>query len=113
MSNTVRRVRLCSADDVEPGGAMQVVPEGLPPVAVFRVGDAFYCTQDKCTHAGASLGDEGSLEGYVVECAWHEGRFDVRTGAVCARPPEQALQTYAVVVEDGAVFIDVATATPE
>jgi nitrite reductase/ring-hydroxylating ferredoxin subunit len=77
----------------------------LPPIAVFRVGDEYFCTQDACTHAGASLGDEGTLEGHIVECSWHEGRFDVRTGAVCAAPPDCGLKTYPVSVDDGVVYI--------
>jgi p-cumate 2,3-dioxygenase ferredoxin subunit len=108
MSEAKSRVRLCAVDDIEPGEMLQVTSPGLPPLAVYRVNDEeFYCTQDMCTHGHASLSDEGDLEGYIVECSWHEGKFDVRSGQPCALPCTEALKTYAVVVADGDVLIDV------
>jgi p-cumate 2,3-dioxygenase ferredoxin component len=102
-----RRIRLCEVDELADGEAMQVTPDDHAALAVFRVGSDFYCTQDKCTHAGASLGAEGSLDGHVVQCSWHEGRFDVRTGQVCAPPCQIALRTYPVVIEAGTVYAEV------
>jgi p-cumate 2,3-dioxygenase ferredoxin component len=108
MSEPKSRVRLCAVDDVETGAMLQVSPPGLPPLAVYRVTDAeFYCTQDLCTHGNASLSDEGDLQGYIVECSWHEGKFDIRSGQPCALPCTEALKTFPVVVDGGAVFIDV------
>jgi p-cumate 2,3-dioxygenase ferredoxin subunit len=34
----------------------------------------------------ASLGDEGALDGYVIQCTWHDGKYDIRTGKVLAPP---------------------------
>jgi p-cumate 2,3-dioxygenase ferredoxin component len=108
MSDAKSRVRLCAVDDIESGAMLQVGAPGLPPLAVYRVGDAeFYCTQDLCTHGNASLSDEGDLQGYIVECSWHEGKFDIRSGRPCALPCTEALKTFPVIVADGAVFIDV------
>jgi nitrite reductase/ring-hydroxylating ferredoxin subunit len=100
------RLRLCAADDIEPGEMLQVIVPGLPQLAVYRVSeDEFYCTQDMCTHGNASLADEGDLEGYIVECSWHEGKFDIRTGLPCALPCTEPLKTFPVVVQDGAVML--------
>ena len=107
MSGSKKRVRVCTADDVDEGGMLQVTPAGLSALCVYHVGDEFYCTQDMCTHGNASLGDEGDLEGFIVECSWHEGKFDIRTGQPCALPCTEPLKTYPVVVEDGDVFIEV------
>jgi p-cumate 2,3-dioxygenase ferredoxin subunit len=108
MSEPKSRVRLCAIEDVETGAMLQVSPPGLPPLAVYRVtDDEFYCTQDLCTHGNASLSDEGDLQGYIVECSWHEGKFDIRSGQPCALPCTEALKTFPVVVDGGAVFIDV------
>jgi p-cumate 2,3-dioxygenase ferredoxin component len=108
MSEGKSRVRLCAVDDVETGAMLQVGAPGLPALAVYRVGaEEFYCTQDLCTHGNASLSDEGDLQGYIVECSWHEGKFDVRSGQPCALPCTEALKTFPVTVEAGAVFIEV------
>jgi p-cumate 2,3-dioxygenase ferredoxin component len=107
MTEAKSRVRLCAVDDVEPGEMLQVNAPGLPALAVYRVEEEFFCTQDLCTHGNASLSDEGDLEGYIVECSWHEGKFDVRTGQPCALPCTEALRTFTVVVAGGEVFIEV------
>lgn len=85
---------------------LQVAVPGYPPLAVYRVNEAeFYCTDDTCTHGAASLADEGILEGYIVECSWHEGKFDVRTGQPCALPCTVPLKTYPVIVEGDEVVL--------
>ena len=38
-----------------------------------------------CTHMGGPL-NEGTLEGFEVQCPWHGSKFDVRTGQV-TKPP--------------------------
>lgn len=108
MSDAKRLIRVCSRDDVEPGAMLQVSLEGLPALAVYRLGEEFYCTDDLCTHGAASLSDEGDLNGYVIECTWHEGKFDIRTGQPCSLPCTVALKTYPVVLQDEEVFIEIA-----
>ena len=110
MSDAKRLVRVCARDDVDSGAILQVSVEGLPTLAVYRVGDEFYCTEDLCTHGAASLSDEGDLNGYVIECTWHEGRFDIRTGQPCALPCTVPLKAYPVVLQDEEVFIEIAEA---
>jgi len=108
MSESAGRKRVCSVADVESGAMISVDIEGLPRLAVYRVGEEFYCTQDMCTHGAASLSDEGDLNGYIIECTWHDGKFDVRTGAPCALPCTEALRTFPVSIEGGEVYIEVA-----
>ena len=48
-----------------------------------------------------------SQTGDVVECNFHNGQFDIRTGEVVSPPCMIAVKTYPAVVEGGAVFIDV------
>jgi len=54
-----------------------------------------------------SLGEEGSLEGHVIQCTWHNSKFDIRTGAVLGPPCTVPLKTYPVTLRDGAVFVEV------
>jgi nitrite reductase/ring-hydroxylating ferredoxin subunit len=105
----VKRTFVGKANDIPDGGARSV--DADPPVAVFRVGDRFYATADSCTHEEWSLGEEGELEGYEVTCSLHLARFDIRTGRALCLPATRALRTYAVVVEDGDVYIAEADAS--
>ena len=107
MTEPKGRIRLCSTADVKPGEMLGVEIDGLPKLALYRVGDEFYCSQDFCTHGSASLSDEGDLDGYIIECTWHDGKFDVRTGKPCALPCTEPLRVFPVTLDGGDVFIDV------
>ena len=100
-----KRVDLCAVEDVEDGSVIRVEAGDLT-VAVYRVDGEFYVTDDHCTHGPGSL-SEGYLDGYEIECDFHQGCFDIRTGAVTQPPCIVPIKTYAVVVEDGRVTIEV------
>jgi naphthalene 1,2-dioxygenase system ferredoxin subunit len=86
--------------------AVSDVPEGEPvPVevgdrqlALYRIGDEWFCTDNVCTHAFALLSD-GWLEGHVIECPLHNGQFDIRTGRGLCAPITDDLQTFPVRVD--------------
>jgi nitrite reductase/ring-hydroxylating ferredoxin subunit len=103
MSGT-KRVELCSADEVSPGTALKVETEGLT-LAVFNVGGEFFVTDDQCTHGPGSL-SEGYLEDEVIECNFHNGQFNVRTGEVVAPPCMVPIKTYPAMVVHGKVTIE-------
>lgn len=97
-------IDVCSTDDVKPGGVRLVETHGLA-LAVYHIEGRFFVTDDHCTHGPGSL-SEGWLEGFQIECDFHQGRFDVRTGEVIDPPPMVPVRTYAVVVEGDRVLID-------
>ncbi len=99
-----RLIELCAAADLADGEVMRVDADGHP-YAVYRVEGEFYVTDDSCTHGPGSL-SEGYLEGYEIECDFHQGCFDIRTGAVTAPPCMVPIGTYRVVVEAGQVKIE-------
>ena len=87
------------------GGTRKVEAGGLT-VAVYKVEGSIYVTDDHCTHGPGSL-SEGVLDGHEIECDFHQGCFDIRTGAVTAPPCVVPIKTYPVVVEDGRVTVEV------
>jgi anthranilate 1,2-dioxygenase ferredoxin subunit len=105
MSDTGSKVRLCSTDDVDWDSAIRV-EEGDLVLAVFNINGTFYVTDDACTHGPGSLAD-GYLEGHEIECDFHNGKFDVRTGEVTAPPCMIPIKTYKVVVENNDILIEV------
>jgi nitrite reductase/ring-hydroxylating ferredoxin subunit len=100
-----KRIELCNTDDVAPGTAFKVETEGLV-LAVFNVGGEFFVTDDCCTHGPGSL-SEGYIEDDVVECNFHNGQFNIRTGEVVAPPCMVPVKTYPAMVVDGRVTIEV------
>ena len=96
---------LCNTTQVEAGTGLQVILQGYPPLAVFHLNNGeFHVTADTCTHGNASLAD-GELEGEEVECPFHAGSFNVKTGAACSAPCHIPLRIYPSVVENGQVFL--------
>jgi nitrite reductase/ring-hydroxylating ferredoxin subunit len=98
------RIDLCSTADVAPGNALKVEAGDLI-LAVFNVEGEFYVTDDTCTHGPGSL-SEGYIEDEVVECNFHNGQFNIRTGEVVSPPCMIPIKTYRTVVEDGRVLIE-------
>jgi nitrite reductase/ring-hydroxylating ferredoxin subunit len=96
-------IKAGSVNDIAVGDV--VTFSGTPsPVALYRLEDGFYATQDTCTHAVASLSD-GYLEGDEIECPLHAGRFCVRTGAAKGFPADTPLAVYPVRVEGQDIFV--------
>jgi nitrite reductase/ring-hydroxylating ferredoxin subunit len=99
----VPRIPLCKTEDVPVGAARKVETAGLA-LAVYNVDAMFYVTDDACTHGPGSL-SEGVLEGDVIECNFHQGRFNVRAGELVLPPCMIPVKAYHTVVEDGVVWI--------
>jgi nitrite reductase/ring-hydroxylating ferredoxin subunit len=100
-----KRIDLCNVEEVAPGSAIKVETEGLV-LAVFNVGGEFFVTDDCCTHGPGSL-SEGYIEDDVVECNFHNGQFNIRTGEVVSPPCMVPVKTYPALVVDGKVTIEV------
>jgi nitrite reductase/ring-hydroxylating ferredoxin subunit len=94
---------LAETRDVQSDRGTLVELPGRAPIAVFRLGDEFFATDDTCTHGAASLCD-GEVFGGQVECPFHGGTFDVRTGAATTFPCTKPLAVYPVVVKNGQVY---------
>jgi p-cumate 2,3-dioxygenase ferredoxin subunit len=98
---------LCRTDELAPGEiAGRSLPDGSK-VAIYNVDNTYYVTSDVCTHGESSLSEEGLLDGHLVECGWHMGTFDVRTGAPTGRPCVVPIKSYPVTIIDGQIHVDV------
>jgi nitrite reductase/ring-hydroxylating ferredoxin subunit len=99
------KIDLCSVDDVPEGTALRV-EHGDYALAVFNVVGQFYVMNDLCTH-GPGLLSEGYIEDDVVECNFHQGQFNIRTGEVVSPPCIVPQRVYPVTIENGRVTIQV------
>jgi len=102
----VRRgyIELCRTADIGNAGSLKVEVQGLV-LAVFNLNGEYFVTDDACTHGPGSLAD-GFLSGDVVECNFHGGQFNVRTGEVVSPPCMVPVRTYPVTLENGRVLIE-------
>ena len=62
-----------------PPGTMRRVTYGDRDVLLVNVGGEVLATDDRCPHMSAPL-SLGSLDGCLVDCPLHSGRFDLCTG---------------------------------
>jgi 3-phenylpropionate/trans-cinnamate dioxygenase ferredoxin subunit len=69
---------LLGADDLPPG-SMRRVTRGDLDILLAHTPDGVVATDDRCPHMSAPL-SIGDLEGCVVACPLHDGRFDLASG---------------------------------
>ncbi len=124
------QVRIGSFSDFPNGGLTAVDADGHRLI-VARVGDEIHVARNRCPHLGFSLtrGPGGlKYEDGVIQCPWHNSRFNVCTGenldwvtgfagrrvpswsrsviSLGRRP--RGLDTLEAVVRDGEVYVTVA-----
>ena len=101
----LNKIELCNISDVEVGQALKVEKAGLV-LAVFNVEGDYFVTDDLCTHGPGSLSESYILDD-VVECNFHNGAFNIKTGEVVCAPCTEKLKTYPVSIENNSVCISV------
>ena len=92
--NSDNWITVADASAVAPGTVLGV-RAGELDVALYNIDGQFYATHNTCTHALALL-SEGWLEGEVIECPLHGGRFEVKTGKGLGAPVTCDVQTLPV-----------------
>jgi 3-phenylpropionate/trans-cinnamate dioxygenase ferredoxin subunit len=71
--------------DELPPGALRRVSRGDLDVLLAHTPDGVTATDDRCPHMAAPL-SIGELDGCVVACPLHEGRFDLASGLPVRMP---------------------------
>jgi RimJ/RimL family protein N-acetyltransferase/nitrite reductase/ring-hydroxylating ferredoxin subunit len=77
-------VELADAADLAPGTMRRVTRADLD-LLVAWIDTGIVVTDDRCPHMAAPL-SVGALDGCVVACPLHEGRFDLSTGETVQMP---------------------------
>jgi MocE subfamily Rieske [2Fe-2S] domain protein len=96
---------VAAVDELLEDDVMQISAGGVV-LALYRVGDDFYATDDCCTHEEASLAD-GYLQDDTIECPRHQGVFHIPTGRAMQAPVTVDLRVYPVRVEGERVLVRV------
>ncbi|MHA3048972.1 3-phenylpropionate/cinnamic acid dioxygenase ferredoxin subunit [Acinetobacter sp. ANC 4639] len=104
----MNKIFVCQVEELDEGDALKVDCDvgGIAALAVFNFNGEFFAMNDKCSHGNASM-SEGYLEDDgTVECPLHSSRFCLKTGVPQCVPATDPIQTFPVVVEDGALFVE-------
>ena len=96
-------VRVADTKDIAPSQMKEVQVDG-ESVCIANVDGNYYAIGSICTHEGGPLAD-GTINGFEVECPWHNSKFDVRTGEVTSPPANEPEPVYEVKIEGNSVFI--------
>jgi nitrite reductase/ring-hydroxylating ferredoxin subunit len=97
-------VKVAEKKDLPAGSAIAVDVNGKK-IAVFNVKGQYYAIDDECTHAGGPL-SEGEVEGTVVTCPWHGGKFNITNGEVLGEPAPEGVKSYKVLLEGEDIKIE-------
>lgn len=99
------KILLCKTDEVSDGTPLSVNIEGYPALAVYEVDGEYFATDNLCTHGNAMLTD-GYQEGEEIECPFHGGAFNIKSGEPTAFPCQIAIKSYPVIVENNEIYLD-------
>lgn len=91
-------------------GSLGIVEVDGHRIALCRVGEAFFAFDDRCPHAGSTLG-LGTLHANAVECPRHQYLWRVTDGA--ALTTGGPLTLFEVRVEGDSVLLTVPDRWPE
>lgn len=94
-------------EDIPARGA-RVLQIGGEAIGIFRTSkDEVFALRDACPHRAGPL-SQGIVHGDCVTCPLHEWVISLRTGEATG-PDEGATRTFPVNVEDGSVYVNVAS----
>jgi glycine betaine catabolism B len=96
-------VKVAETKDIQTS-QMKEVQFDSQDVCIANVDGKYYAIGNVCTHEGGPLAD-GRLEGYEVECPWHQSKFDMRTGEVTSPPASESEPTYEIKIDGNSILI--------
>jgi len=100
-------ITVCAVSELPPGAKRIVEWEDLE-IGVFNCNGDILAIEDRCSHDNGTVG-EGELDeaACTVECPRHGSVFDLRTGRPLTLPAYVPVDTFAVLVEDDTIKLEV------
>lgn len=99
----MERIHICALGELGDGD-IRPVEIGDREALIARDGDKVFALSRRCLHQGADL-TEGIISRASILCPQHGWRFKLATGQQDVAP-QNCLITYAVVVDDGQIYVD-------
>ena len=102
-------IEVCAAADLGPADVIRF-DHGRRSYALYRdAGGRLYATDGICTHGNTHLA-EGLVKGGMIECAKHNGRFNLADGSPARPPICRGLATYPLEERNGRLHLNLARA---
>ena len=103
-------IEACSAGALRRSDVIRFDHDGAT-YALYRTAEGqLYATEGACTHGSSHLADGLLVQGTLIECGKHNGRFDVRDGAAVRLPACVGLRSYALREEGGRLLLNLSAA---
>ncbi len=103
MENETTFIDVTSVNDLSIGKTKRFTTD-KGDILLANVDGKIYAVDDMCTHEDSSL-SLGCLKGELVYCTLHGSRFNVRTGEPMEEPATEALQRYAVRIQNDRIEV--------
>ncbi|TGL57281.1 non-heme iron oxygenase ferredoxin subunit [Leptospira ognonensis] len=97
-------LKLAKTDQVLEGKIL-VKKTKFTNIILTRLDGEFLAFEDVCTHDGEIISC-GKLEGEVITCPRHFAKFNIRTGAVLAKPATEPLTLFPVRINGDDIEVD-------
>jgi Flavodoxin reductases (ferredoxin-NADPH reductases) family 1 len=104
-------VKVAKKSDIPPSHMKEYQVDGQS-VCVANIDGKYFAINNVCSHEGGPLAD-GELQGYEVECPWHQSKFDMRTGEVKAPPAVEPQATYEVRIFGEDIMLKAGSSSPQ
>lgn len=102
-------MRVCAAGDLAHADAIRF-DHRRKTYALYRDAEGrLYATDGMCTHGNTHL-SEGLIVGNMIECAKHNGRFNLIDGSPARAPICRGLATYPIEEREGHIYVNVVRA---
>jgi ferredoxin-NADP reductase/nitrite reductase/ring-hydroxylating ferredoxin subunit len=95
--------KVADKKELQEGGLLKVEADG-EAIVLSMINGRIYAIGAVCSHEGGPL-EDGTLDGYEIECPWHGSKFDVRTGEVTNPPADTPQSIYEVKVEGNNILV--------
>ena len=96
-------VKVAESKDIGPS-TMKAVDVAAEKVCIINTEGNYFAIGNICAHMGGPL-NEGTIEGFEVQCPWHGSKFDVRTGEPTRPPARLAVPSYEVKIQDNNILV--------
>lgn len=101
------RLRVSSLAELDTDGIKAVEAAG-ERILLIRKGDSLRAVSAICSHRGGPLAQGLVVDGVLV-CPWHRAVYQLESGRALCGPTDQPLTTYAVVIADGDIYVELET----
>ncbi|HEX3056773.1 MAG TPA: Rieske 2Fe-2S domain-containing protein [Gaiellaceae bacterium] len=100
---------VCAESGLAPGGC-RIAARDLVRLGVFNLDGLLYALEDRCSHDDGPLceGEFDADEGVAI-CPRHGARFDTRSGRPLTLPATEPVATYAVLVREGQIVVELSS----